>query len=592
MRIPILLGLILMIGCSDDNASVSNNAANNATTNNSTNNATAGCVPDRAAWDSEVSPLVQTHCAVCHGAEPTYGAPQELVTYESMLAMRGTSSEADLVAGRVAFGTMPPLGMPGLPAADAQKLVSWASCGEQEVMPNAGLTSTAPVFLAPEVAPVGGETIDMLADEFAVGEDVADLYQCFTFQAGIDADKFVRRIEVVQDNRQVLHHIVFLRDSGKNAPTEPHNCVGMPPDSEYLYAWAPGTGPIQFPDGGFRIQPGEQFVVQIHYNNGAKVPNVKDSSGIRMIVGEPAGTEYGMIAPGPLAFVVPGKTVKDVTGSCVLTGDWKVLAGMPHMHENGKDFEQVVIRADGTEEPFIRLENWSFETQLFYGLPVELKAGDTLKTTCTFDNQGLGAVTSGPRTQDEMCFNFMYVTPPPGDRYCDSGGSQPVTDIEYTPGVCAESGALEAPTLTQGAFVVGQPAALTNGVLEDGIYEMTSVEIWRPSADTPIGSIDLEASKILAKGQFVMQNGEFLIDMKIASDVIMEAGQRFAQENKVSIRATRDLNITDSLEGEPVCGATDRVSVPYEVTGTQVEIAFSGNAFGVDFESRYKFEKQ
>jgi hypothetical protein len=191
-----------------------------------------------------------------------------------------------------------------------------------------------------------------------------------------------------------------------------------------------------------------------------------------------------------------------------------------------------------------------------------------------------------------MCFNFMYVTPPPGDRYCDSGGSQPVTDIEYTPGVCAESGALEAPTLTQGAFVVGQPAALTNGVLEDGIYEMTSVEIWRPSADTPIGSIDLEASKILGKGQFVMQNGEFLIDMKIASDVIMEAGQRFAQENKVSIRATRDLNITDSLEGEPVCGATDRVSVPYEVTGTQVEIAFSGNAFGVDFESRYKFEKQ
>ncbi|MEZ4458752.1 MAG: hypothetical protein R3E66_03300 [bacterium] len=592
-----ILPLALVLGlaaCGQDSSSDANNASNNTTNSNNTNTTNGGCVPDRAAWDAEMASIVQTHCATCHGGTPTYGAPQSLVTYEDLLVQRGDLTEAHLLATRVALGTMPPIGMPGVPDDEAEKLVQWASCGEQSLMPNSRLTSTAPVFLAPEDPPAGAQTIDMVANQFAVGEDVTDLYQCFTFDAGVDAEKFVKRIEVVEDKKDVLHHIVFLRDPQKKAPAEPHNCVGMPAGSDYLYAWAPGTGPIQFPEGGFRIRPDEQFVVQIHYNNGARVPNVRDSSGIRLYVDEPMGTEYGMIAPGPLAFAIPGKTVKDVTGNCVMAEDWKVLAGMPHMHENGSAFKQVIKRKDGTEEPFIALTNWSFETQLFYGLPVDLKAGDTLVTTCTFDNQSLGAVSSGPRTQDEMCFNFMYVTPPPSARYCDSSGAEFVTDIDYTPGSCAPQGGLADPALADGSFVVGTPAQLGAGELSDGVYELKQVQIWRDSADTPIGEIDLEASRILAKGQFVVVDGQAHIDMKISSDVVLTSGQRFGQNNNISLQITRDTMVSETLSGDIVCGQGQgtRANVPFEASATNVEIAFSGNAFGVSFESRYVFEKK
>lgn len=587
--------LVCLGACSDDNSSVSNNDVENNSNNvaNNTNNLNndAGCVPDRARYESEIKPILETHCTTCHGDSPTYGAPQALTAYESLTMRTDAFTEASLVASRVALGSMPPVGMPGLPDAAAAALVEWASCGSQEPMPNARMTSSAPVFLAPQDPPTGGTIVDMVANEFEVGPEVKDLYQCFTFQNELDADKFVRRIEVVEDRKEVLHHVVFLRDPEKNAPTQPHNCVGMPAGSDYLYAWAPGTGPIQFPDGGFRIQPGEQFVVQLHYNNGAGLPDVRDSSGIRLYLDEPQGTEYGMIAVGPLAFTVPGKTEKEVTGDCRITGNWRALAGMPHMHEAGKHFRQTIVHADGTESPFVELNNWEFETQLFYGFPTELKTGDTLKTTCTFDNQNIAGITSGPRTQDEMCFNFLYVTPPPPSRYCDTTGDDFVTDINYSAGACLTVPGIAMPELAQGQMILGEAPPLAGGVIAEGNYQLEDVQIWRTSADTPIGAIDMEASKILAKGQFLVQDGEVILDMNILSDTVLVAGQRLTRTSSVSTRIAVDPTVTETLAGDVVCGDGERANLRYETDGATITVGVPGNVYGIDFESRYVFTR-
>jgi hypothetical protein len=365
----------------------------------------------------------------------------------------------------------------------------------------------------------------------------------------------------------------------------------MPTGSDYLYAWAPGTGPIEFPDGGFRIQPGEQFVVQMHYNNGAGLEDVKDSSGIRMYIDEPQGTEYGMIAVGPVAFAIPGKTEKDVVGDCKLTEDWRALAGMPHMHEAGKKFRQVIRHADGTESPFIELYNWEFETQLFYGLPVQLKAGDTLRTTCTFDNQNIAGITSGPRTEDEMCFNFMYVTPPPAARYCDNSGDDFVTDITYSAGACLNSPGIPAPELAQGQMIAGEAPALAGGAVTDGNYQLEDVQIWRTSADTPIGEIDMVASRILAKGQLALQNGELVLDMKILSDTVLVSGQRFSRTSEVSTRIAIDPTVTETLSGDIVCGQGERANLRYQTDQDTITVGVPGNVYGIDFESRYVFKR-
>ena len=120
-----------------------------------------------------------------------------------------------------------------------------------------------------------------------------------------------------------------------------------------------------------------------------------------------------------LNFELPPASVTSIVGDCKPTREMTILGGMPHMHELGREFDQVVIRADGTEVPFIHLAGWSFEAQLIYDTPLVLRPGDTLRTTCVFDNPHEETVRSGPRTTDEMCFNFLYATPVNLQRLCN-----------------------------------------------------------------------------------------------------------------------------------------------------------------------------
>ena len=49
----------------------------------------AGCVPDRAAWDSVMRAHVQRQCGTCHGEEPNYGAPFTLLDVVDRLRALG-----------------------------------------------------------------------------------------------------------------------------------------------------------------------------------------------------------------------------------------------------------------------------------------------------------------------------------------------------------------------------------------------------------------------------------------------------------------------------------------------------------------------
>jgi hypothetical protein len=190
-----------------------------------------------------------------------------------------------------------------------------------------------------------------------------------------------------------------------------HITVHYTSDDSYLYAWAPGTGAVEFPEGGLRLRPSDRFRVEIHYNNGAHLENVRDSSGVAFYVADPAGTEYGMADPTTFRISVPPQSEGTASRDCVATRDYTILAGMPHMHQIGKSFLHEIVRKDGSTEEIIKLDGWSFELQYFYDLQKTVKAGDTLRLRCTYYNPTNQTVTGGPNTTNEMCYNFMYVTP-------------------------------------------------------------------------------------------------------------------------------------------------------------------------------------
>ena len=188
------------------------------------------------------------------------------------------------------------------------------------------------------------------------------------------------------------------------------------------------------------IQPGQRYTLQIHYNNAAAHEDVRDSSGVRIHHGPVEGPEVSMLTFGPLGFNIPANSTKTVDGWCRLPSDTTILYSFPHMHGTGSGFDAALLAGGDREEDtsIVRLDGWDFDSQYIYQTPTPLKAGDVVRTSCTFTNNTDDNVRFGPDTADEMCFNFAYVSPPAPVSFCNQ--NDPPIDYVYSPGECASPG--------------------------------------------------------------------------------------------------------------------------------------------------------
>ncbi|MBN8614469.1 MAG: hypothetical protein J0L92_27970 [Deltaproteobacteria bacterium] len=556
------------------------------------------CMPDEARFESEIRPRIQRYCGQCHGETPNFGAPTSLLDHATLMADDAMGIRlVDRIAQRLHDGTMPPVGMPRVAETEADAIAEWASCGTVDVPPAGGLVSSAPPFLAPDEGPADLPTLDFVADEYAVGPDVRDDYHCFVFDADLESDRFVRRFEMVYDETRVLHHIVLLRDPERHAEPGDYDCYdgsGMPPGSQYLYAWAPGQSAVQFPEGGLRISPGERFIVQTHYNNGAAIPDVRDSSGVRLFLAPPEGTEYGMIAIGPTDFAIPARTRRSASSNCTVREESTLFVGAPHMHLLGSAFHQSIARADtGIREGIIDLAGWSFETQLFYDLGTSLHPGDVITTRCTFENTTSDTVTSGEDTTDEMCFDFAYVTPPPTDRYCDEGDDDNPTDVAYRPSACLPTGTSHDVPLVRGMWVEAAtpPALPAIGAVEDGRYLLESTVGYVSGVTTAIGNLDTEATYTLARGQLVVREGVLTYDVWQDSVVKSESGIRFGGPAHYDFAMQFDASASP-LRAPLTCPPDGNFTLVWGVEGDAITVEFQTDDIpGQTLWSRFVFRR-
>jgi hypothetical protein len=81
------------------------------------------------------------------------------------------------------------------------------------------------------------------------------------------------------------------------------------------------------------------------------------------------------------------------------------------MHELGAELSSWIERKSGETEPLVNLTGWNFEAQRYYGIGTVLNKGDKVHTRCGFRNETGRPQEFGPRTEDEMCYNFLFVSP-------------------------------------------------------------------------------------------------------------------------------------------------------------------------------------
>jgi hypothetical protein len=168
----------------------------------------------------------------------------------------------------------------------------------------------------------------------------------------------------------------------------------------------PGVG-LQMPE------PGGKFELEIHYNNPAG--GIKpDRSGVRLCVTtEPMPNVATVTWLGTEQINVPARQTANAVGTCrpdnPSGGDIHILMSIPHMHKIGTHMKTVINRPGGPEilvdKPF------KFDEQRSYDTPATVRPGESLTTTCTFNNTTAATIGFGTVSELEMCYNFVVAYP-------------------------------------------------------------------------------------------------------------------------------------------------------------------------------------
>jgi hypothetical protein len=146
------------------------------------------------------------------------------------------------------------------------------------------------------------------------------------------------------------------------------------------------------------------MVIQLHLVN-ATDHAITDFDEIHMVKStEENPLPVRIFAAGTTDVHLPANKTTTLTGTCTMKNDVKLFAFLPHMHMLGKKLELFQGADESSLKSVFVRDPYDFNDQYLELSPLEIKAGDTLQTRCTYDNTTAKDVTFGESSYDEMCF--------------------------------------------------------------------------------------------------------------------------------------------------------------------------------------------
>jgi hypothetical protein len=392
----------------------------------STSGEPAGDIP------CDVKLAIAANCGECHGDEMMFGAPMSLMTLDDLLMPAVTDPTITVYEMMMRRIDDPDSPMPpdsSMTSEDAALITEWIGAGMEpyvgpacEDVPDDDEEPWGPDALPCE--PVAEfRAHDGNGGGFVVPL-VQDLYQCFVFASPFGAEEQGTAWAPIIEDARVVHHWLLLQNTDPTLqPGDSFPCgQSIQLDSPMLMGWAPGTPNFVMPEeAGLELPgPGENVVLQIHYNNTAGLQDAVDTSGVALCTTEtPRENAAATLWLGSLEIDIPAGGTQTVVGDCH-TGlrasePVTMLASWPHMHELGTSIKTDLIRGGNTDntENLVDVPQWNFNNQIYYphDPPIQIAVGDVLRTTCVYDNPNDYPVGFGEGTGDEMCFDFSLVYP-------------------------------------------------------------------------------------------------------------------------------------------------------------------------------------
>ena len=249
-----------------------------------------------------------------------------------------------------------------------------------------------------------------------------DLFTVIKIPYEIKQDTFVRAIEFVCGNKQLVHHMnghlvqfdarkkqninegKSWVNQNKTQSNQIHRELGLlhddgtypaltPSVSNYL----PGSLFSLYPKeiGGYKItKKGAFYLNDMHF--GPTPIDAYDSSYFKIYFSATppkrpiSEFQIGTLGIAPVVpdLVVPPNKVKTFNIKATIPNDISIVSIVPHMHLIGKSFLAYAIKPSGDTIPLIRINNWDFRWQYFYQFKTLLKLsrGTIIYVEGVYDN--------------------------------------------------------------------------------------------------------------------------------------------------------------------------------------------------------------
>jgi hypothetical protein len=185
--------------------------------------------------------------------------------------------------------------------------------------------------------------------------------------------------------------------------------------AQLIQGWAIGGATAKMPEGvGFELPPPNSMLnLQWHYFN--STGSAKPDATAIIICAVPKESlphTASMTWLGTENISVPAGRTATAQGSCIndSSGPIRIIQFVPHMHTIGRNMQSVIKRKNGMMEEVFN-KPFANNSQLQYDVDVTLEPGETIISTCTFQNDGARTVGFGTSTSQEMCYQFAVSYP-------------------------------------------------------------------------------------------------------------------------------------------------------------------------------------